>query len=67
MQVDRADTFDGVTYIMTESHTYNAILQRLQGLEPRVLPIKHVGTKKSLATGYKVPADSQSVEQIMLK
>ena len=45
MNVERSDTLDGTTYIMTESHTYSEILQRLREIEPRAVPIKHVGER----------------------
>ncbi len=65
MNVERSDTLDGTTYIMTESHTYSKILQRLREIEPRAVPIKHVGTQKTIATGYKVPSNTASLEDIL--
>ena len=58
MQIERSDIFEGLTYIMTETHYYSDVLTLLKELEPRAMPIKHVGTNKLLATGYKIPSDT---------
>ena len=67
MIVERTDTIEGIMYIMTETHRFHDILSELKALEPRTIPIKHVGTGKSeyIATGYKIPSDTPSLEKIL--
>ena len=50
---------------MTETHLYQDVLPRLHELEPRAMPIKHVGLNKALATGYKIPSDTSSLDGIL--
>lgn len=65
MHIDRSDTLGDTTYIMTETHSYQEVLPRLRTIEPRTVPIKHVGTRTWLATGYRVPADAPDLERIL--
>jgi len=67
MRVDRTDTIGDEIYIMTENHPYREILPQLQQIESKTSPIKHVGTKHAttIATGYKVPADTTAIDEII--
>jgi len=66
MKIDRMDTFDGVVYVMTETHTYGDILKRVQEIDPAVVPIKHVRPGLTfLATGYKIPSQAPGLERIL--
>ena len=65
MEVGRADNIQGTTYIMTEKHYYIDILNQIKVLESRVIPIKDVGLNKTLATGYKVPSNTDSLDKIL--
>ncbi len=66
MRVDRTDTVQNTIYIMTETHPYREVLTQIQKIEPRSIPIKHVGSIDSsrLATGYKVPAATSKLDEI---
>ncbi len=65
MKVDRADSIDGTTYILTETHTYADVLKRLKEIEPHAMPIKDVRLNKALATGYKVPANPEILNTVL--
>jgi len=67
MKIDRMDTIDGVTYIMTETHCYTHVLPVIKEFEANILPIKHVNAERAVAetaTGYKVPKTS-SIDKIV--
>jgi len=66
MKIDRTDTFDGIVYVMTETHTYGHVLKRVREIDPAVMPIKHVHPEMvSFATGYKIPSQAAGLEKIL--
>jgi len=67
MKIDRTDTVGKTIYVMTEKHRYRDVLPLLKEIEPKISPIKDVTVEKRgvFATGYKVPANSGSMEKIV--
>ena len=66
MKIDRTDTVGKTVYVMTEKHRYREVLPLLKEIEPKTSPIKDVTVEKRgvFAKGYKVPANSDSMERI---
>jgi hypothetical protein len=67
MKIDKTDTVGKTVYVMTEKHRYREVLPLLKQIEPKTAPIKDVTVEKKglMATGYKVPSTTVSMEKIL--
>jgi len=67
MKIDKTDTVGKTVYVMTEKHRYREVLPLLKQIEPKTAPIKDVTVEKKgiMATGYKVPSSTGSMEKIL--
>ena len=67
MKIDRTDIVGKIIYMMTEKHRYREVLPLLKEFEPKTSPIKDVTVEKRgiIATGYKVPISTGSMERII--
>ena len=67
MKIDRKDVVGKTVYVMTEKHRYREVLPLLKEIEPKTYSIKDVTVEKRgiIATGYKVPISTGSMERII--
>jgi hypothetical protein len=67
MKIDRTDIVGKIIYMMTEKHRYREVLPLLKEIEPKTYSIKDVTVEKRgiIATGYKVPISTGSMERII--
>ena len=67
MKIDKTDTVGKTVYVMTEKHRYREVLPLLKQIEPKTSPIKDVTVEKKglIATGYKVPTSTGSIEKVI--
>ena len=67
MKIDRTDIIGKTIHVMTEKHRYREVLPLLKEIEPKTYSIKDVTVEKRgiIATGYKVPISTGSMERII--
>ena len=62
MKIDRTDIVGKIIYMMTEKHRYREVLPLLKEIEPKDVTVEKRGI---IATGYKVPISTGSMERII--